>query len=105
MSLFGSSGIRGIVNDDMTPELALKAGKALGIRSSGFLSISDLDGYRIAYKNGWVLLRPSGTEPKIRITAEAEDEARLEELYSWAESVARGSIRLCRSHTGAGGDN
>ena len=30
MSLFGSSGIRGVINEQMTPELALKAGKALG---------------------------------------------------------------------------
>ena len=31
MSLFGSSGIRGVVNEMMTPELALSAGKALGL--------------------------------------------------------------------------
>lgn len=30
MRLFGSSGIRGVVNEMMTPELVLKAGKALG---------------------------------------------------------------------------
>jgi len=31
MSLFGSSGIRGVVNELITPELALKAGRALGL--------------------------------------------------------------------------
>ena len=30
MALFGSSGIRGVINEQMTPELALQAGKALG---------------------------------------------------------------------------
>jgi len=31
---------------------------------------SDLDGIRIARKNAWILIRPSGTEPYMRITAE-----------------------------------
>lgn len=31
MGLFGSSGIRGVVGEMMTPELALRAGKALGL--------------------------------------------------------------------------
>ncbi|HMK47410.1 MAG TPA: phosphoglucosamine mutase, partial [Methanocella sp.] len=30
MALFGSSGIRGVIGTGMTPELALKAGRALG---------------------------------------------------------------------------
>ena len=32
MKLFGSSGIRGIVNKEITPELALKVGLVLGSR-------------------------------------------------------------------------
>ena len=32
MKLFGSSGIRGIVNTEVTPELALKVGLVLGSR-------------------------------------------------------------------------
>ena len=33
--------------------------------------VSTIDGIRVATGNGWVLVRPSGTEPKIRVTAEA----------------------------------
>jgi phosphoglucosamine mutase len=33
--------------------------------------VSTIDGIRVATRNGWVLVRPSGTEPKIRVTAEA----------------------------------
>ncbi|MFX1476060.1 MAG: phosphoglucosamine mutase, partial [Promethearchaeota archaeon] len=39
-----------------------------------------LDGLKIRYPDGWVLLRPSGTEPKFRVFAEASTPARAEEL-------------------------
>ncbi len=39
-----------------------------------------LDGIKLRYSDGWVLLRPSGTEPKFRIFAEAKTHARAEEL-------------------------
>lgn len=46
--------------------------------------VNDLDGVRIQYDRGWVLVRPSGTEDYVRITAEAEDEKTLEKLVSTA---------------------
>ncbi len=33
---------------------------------------SDVDGFRLTLKQGWLLVRPSGTEPFIRATVEAE---------------------------------
>ncbi len=38
------------------------------------------DGYRLDYGDAWVLARPSGTEPLVRVVAEAQDETRATEL-------------------------
>lgn len=42
--------------------------------------INEIDGIRITTEGGWFLTRPSGTEPCIRITAEAQTEALLTNL-------------------------
>ena len=46
------------------------------------LSIGRTDGIRLSFKDGWLLIRPSGTEPKIRITAEARTGERANKLYN-----------------------
>ncbi|MDD5338540.1 MAG: phosphoglucosamine mutase [Dehalococcoidales bacterium] len=45
------------------------------------LSVNDEDGIKMNFIDGWLLVRPSGTEPKIRITAEAKTKPRAQELY------------------------
>jgi len=40
------------------------------------------DGYRLDYGDGWVLARPSGTEPVVRVYAEARTHDRAEALAS-----------------------
>ncbi len=42
--------------------------------------ISTVDGVRLQFDDGWVLLRPSGTEPIIRITVEAQNNKRVDNL-------------------------
>jgi phosphoglucosamine mutase len=39
-----------------------------------------LDGFRANYEDGWFLIRISGTEPKLRVTAEARSEEELKRL-------------------------
>jgi phosphoglucosamine mutase len=41
------------------------------------------DGIKLDYREGWLLIRPSGTEPKIRLTAEAKTEKSVTMLYNW----------------------
>jgi phosphoglucosamine mutase len=44
-------------------------------------SVSRIDGLKLDFEDGWLLVRPSGTEPKIRLTAEARTESRVHHLY------------------------
>jgi len=52
--------------------------------SEEFDSISTLDGVRVDLGDGWFLLRASGTQPLVRMTAEARTEARTAEIAEMA---------------------
>jgi phosphoglucosamine mutase len=43
--------------------------------------VTDTDGLKLDFDDGWLLVRPSGTEPKIRLTAEAKTAARVQQLF------------------------
>jgi phosphomannomutase/phosphoglucomutase len=45
------------------------------------------DGAKVNYDDGWILLRPSNTSPKIRAAIEAKSEKRLNELKKISESA------------------
>ncbi len=48
---------------------------------SDVLDVNTIDGVRITFKDdSWILIRPSGTEPYIRITLEGKTEKRTEEI-------------------------
>ncbi len=46
-----------------------------------FPDANHIDGARIDFDDGWVLIRPSGTEPIARVYAEAKTVERAKELY------------------------
>jgi len=54
--------------------------------------INDLDGVKASNEEGWILIRPSNTEPLIRIFAEAKNEGKLKELFELGESLLREEI-------------
>ena len=57
------------------------------------LSVSDIDGIRLNFGDGWLLIRPSGTEPRVRVTAEARSDARVRELYDSAVSALKDCVK------------
>ncbi|MCG7851425.1 MAG: phosphoglucosamine mutase [Methanosarcinaceae archaeon] len=77
-----------VVCDDMKKFLVMDAVKS---RLAPLGTVSDIDGVRVEMKNGWVLVRPSGTEPKIRITAEAREG--VDELYMMAEKIVKEALQ------------
>ena len=52
-----------------------------------------VDGFRIERPEGWVVVRPSGTEPLFRIYAEARTPGEAASLAAYAEGLVRSALR------------
>jgi phosphomannomutase len=58
--------------------------------SRGAVRITLIDGVRIDYSDGsWILLRRSGTEPKVRVYAQAREKGRLLEMLGRVNSMVK----------------
>ena len=58
------------------------------------VTVNKIDGLKLMFDDGWLLIRPSGTEPKIRITAEARTEARLRQIYNQGLEAIQPGIEM-----------
>ena len=54
------------------------------LRTLNPLLVDKTDGIKLIFKDGWLLIRPSGTEPKVRLTVETKNLTSTEMLYNTA---------------------
>lgn len=57
------------------------------------VAVSRVDGLRLDTDDGWVLVRPSGTEPLLRVTAEAQQEGRARTLADAAQRLLADALQ------------
>jgi phosphoglucosamine mutase len=57
-----------------------------------FGKIQEIDGIRLVTDNGWILIRPSGTEPLIRLTTEAREEKVAREMHEKGMKILKEAI-------------
>ncbi|GGL38205.1 phosphoglucosamine mutase [Halarchaeum grantii] len=55
--------------------------------SEAYDEVDALDGVRVDLGDAWFLLRPSGTEPMVRVTAEARSDERADAVFAEANAV------------------
>ena len=58
-----------------------------------YKQISTVDGVRLCLKDGWILVRASGTEPLIRLTVEGESSKGAEEIMKKGSALIRDVIK------------
>jgi alpha-D-glucose phosphate-specific phosphoglucomutase len=76
-----------IAKDRMVARLVDEAPPSIG--GTPLTSVSTLDGVKyLLADESWLLIRPSGTEPVLRVYAEARDSKMMEELLAHGHAVA-----------------
>ena len=73
--------------DRAKPYVMERVGEELPSLYEGVEEVLTVDGVRVRLEDGWTLVRPSGTEPVIRITCEAKDRRRAEQLMESCRSL------------------
>jgi len=58
--------------------------------------VTRVDGWRAAFPDGWFVVRLSGTEPKVRITAEARERVRAEELLEKGRALVHAAVSTAK---------
>jgi phosphomannomutase len=79
----------GEINSEVTGQAAVTARVREAFAGRPGVTIDELDGLTVAMPDGWFNLRPSNTEPLLRLNVEAADDARMAALRDEVLRIVR----------------
>ncbi len=74
-------------------EIVMKTLADITKNDSKVLKVDETDGVKLYLKNGWVLMRPSGTEPIFRVYSESKDKKDAEEIAATYRKITEEIIK------------
>jgi len=74
--------------------VVMNLGSALKTAFPAYSDFSTVDGVRLALKNGWLLVRASGTEPLIRLTVEGESIKMANDITEKAAALIKEQVEV-----------
>jgi phosphoglucosamine mutase len=80
-------------NNDIKHAVVEEAGEDLKTVFPSCREFSAVDGVRLTIRNGWILVRASGTEPVIRLTAEGETLRAAKDIIGKGVALVRKLVR------------
>ena len=84
--------VRDAIPFDAAKRDALLAAVGKAVQGLAAKEVTTLDGWRLAFEDGWALVRFSGTEPKIRVTAEARDVLVAKRIHDRVFAAVKGAV-------------
>jgi phosphoglucosamine mutase len=82
--------LRGNLNGSISSLPKLKAALEKELKP---VSLDNTDGLKLLFADGWLLIRASGTEPKVRLTAEAHTDKTARSYFDTASAVLSAHLK------------